>query len=105
MSIILQKCFAKREKINHFGLLPEIVCAAYLVADSPKHAFYRIWIEGGAGIYSVRKESGVEGRVLDKRTWPQENLDEARKLFERRIRTKTNPQRKCPRKYTMVYRI
>jgi endonuclease YncB( thermonuclease family) len=32
-----------------------------------------------------------------------ENLAQARKLFDRQIKSKTNPDRKCPRKYTMVY--
>jgi hypothetical protein len=81
------------------------VRSAYLVADSSKSAFYRIWIEADAGIYTVLKESGIKGRVLDRRAWPQEIMDEAIKLFDRRIKAKTNPECKCPRKYTMVYNL
>lgn len=94
-----------KPKIRQLSMFPDIVRCAYLVADSPKSAFYRIWIEADAGIYTVLKESGIKGRVLDKRTWPQESLEAARKLYDRRIRDKTNPERKCPRKYTMVYNI
>lgn len=92
-------------KHRQLKLFPEIICCAYLVADSPKNAFYRIWIESDAGNYAVLKESGIMGRVLDKRTWPKEDLDQARKLFDQRIKSKTNPDRKSPRKYTMVYSV
>ncbi|MGD8846165.1 MAG: hypothetical protein PVJ84_08005 [Desulfobacteraceae bacterium] len=53
----------------------------------------------------MRKESGVRDRVLDKRTWPFDTLDDARKLFDRRVKSKTNPQRKSSRIYTLVYNI
>ena len=90
-------------KFRQLSLFPDIVCSAYLeAANSPKSAFYRIWIEVDAGIYTVLKESGIKGRVLDKRAWRHENLNEGRKLFERRIKTKTNPERRSPRKYQLT---
>ena len=106
----MTQCISRRRRSEHLKLrqlsiFPEIVCSAYLVAESPKSAFYRIWIEADAGIYTVLKESGIKGRVLDKRAWPHETLDQARKLFDRQIKSKTNPERKSPRKYTMVYNI
>ena len=94
------------EKFRQLSLFPDIVCSAFLLAaDSPKCAFYRIWVEANAGSYAVFKESGIKGRVLDKRAWRYENLDEARKLFERRIRSKTNPERKCPPQIHNVFRL
>lgn len=76
---------------------------AYLVAqESPKKAFYKIWIEETEGFFEVVKESGAKGRVLDRRRWPMKNEDEARKLFDRQVRYKTNPKRKSPRVYQML---
>ena len=97
---------ADKPKFVQRSLFPEIICSAYLVAtESPKVAYYRIWVEFDAGVFTVRKESGIRDRALDRRAWPFEALDDARKMFDRRIRAKTNPERKCPRKYTMVYNI
>lgn len=85
------------------SLFPDIVRSAHLVApNSPKRAFYRIWIEANAGFLAVRKESGIRGRVLDRRRWPVDTLDQAIKMFERVIKAKTNPQRKSPRKYRLI---
>ena len=93
----------EKGKFEQLGLFPDIVCSAYLVAgDSPKSAFYRIWIEVNAGLYTVIKESGIKDRVLNKRAWPQASLEEARKLFDRRIKEKTNSERKSPRKYQLI---
>lgn len=98
---------AKRAKIKQLTLFPDILCSAYLVAvDSPRQAFYRIWVEAKEDIFTVVKESGVQkGRVLDKRSWRFECREEAQKLFDRRIREKTNPKRNSPRKYTTVYNV
>jgi hypothetical protein len=94
-----------RPKARQLSLFPDRVCCAYLVADSPKSAFYRIWIESDAGTFTVFKESGIRNRVLDRRAWPFDALGDARKLFDQRIKYKTNPERKSPRKYTLVYSI
>ena len=74
-------------------------------AQRTARAFYRIWIEAAAGTFTVHKESGIRDRVLDKRAWPFDSLDNARKLFGWRIKSKTNPERKSPRVYTLVYNI
>jgi hypothetical protein len=95
-----------KPKARQLSLFPEIICTACLVAtEGPRIAFYRIWIEADARIFTVRKESGVRDRVLDKRTWPFDTLDDARKLFDRRVKSKTKPQRKSSRIYTLVYNI
>lgn len=82
------------------SLFPEIVESAYLVAvDNPRDTFYRIWIEENAGAYSVVKESGSKGRVLDKRVWPMDGYEQAKRLFDCKVKAKTNSERKSLRKY------
>jgi hypothetical protein len=77
--------------------------SAFLVApNSPRQAFYRIWIEDADGAIRVVKESGVKGRVLDRRIWPFADLKEAEKAYRRPIKAKVNPDRKSPRKYRLI---
>jgi hypothetical protein len=59
--------------------------------------FIRIWIEENAGLYAVVKESGAGGRVLDRRSWKTETVEEAKGFVARKIKEKTNPARKSPR--------
>jgi hypothetical protein len=88
------------EQLNLFTVK---VNSALLVApDSPRRAFYRIWIEDADGKISVVKESGVRDRVLDRRIWPFAEFEEAEKAYQRRIKAKTNPERKSPRKYRLI---
>jgi hypothetical protein len=90
----------KHEQLN---LFTQKLNSAFLVAaDSPRHAFYRIWIENTDGKISVVKESGVRGRVLDRRIWPYADFSKAEKAYQRRIKAKTNPDRKSPRKYRLI---
>ena len=63
---------------------------------------YKIWIERIDDDYRIVKENGMKGRVLDRRCWPVEDLDDAQTKFQRRVKAKTNPERKSPRKYTLV---
>ena len=74
------------------ALFPQIVCHSHLLAEnSPKKAFYKIWIEGaGEGIFLVRKESGAKDKVLDRRCWQFDNLDDAKKSYSSRVKYKTN---------------
>ncbi len=98
--------FHPKYRFKQLSLFPDQLCSAYLVApDSPQKAFYRIWIERNACIYTVCKESGAKGRVLDKRSWPFEKFEEAQKLYDRRIKSKTNPDRKSPRKYQLIEQV
>lgn len=100
-----QKCHSNHPMLRQQSSFPEIVCSAYLLAQSPKMAFYRIWIACDVGVYTVFKESGIKDQILDRRTWPQASLADAWKFYDRCIRSKTNPDRRCPRKYTTVSRI
>lgn len=93
-------------KYKQRSLFPERICSAHLVAtDSPKSAYYHIWIESDAGMFTVCKESGIKGKVLDRRAWPFGSLDAAIKLYNRRIKDKTNKERKSPRKYTFLHEV
>jgi len=90
-------------KQQQLSLFPDIIRSASLVAaDSPKKAFYRIQVEVNAGLFAVVKESGAEGRVLDRRRWPVDTLEQAVKMFDRIIKAKTDPERKSPRKYQLI---
>ncbi len=90
-------------QIEQLNLFTVRVSVAYLeAADSPRKAFYRIWIEDTDGKIKIVKESGAKGRVLDRRVWPYQDFQEAEKAYHRRIKAKTNPDRKSPRKYSLL---
>ena len=93
----------KHEQLNLFT--KRLTSALLIAADSPRQAFYRIWIEQTVGDIKLVKESGIKGRVLDKRSWQIESLEAAQEQFERRIRAKTNSERKSPRKYQLINRL
>ena len=79
------------------------LAAAHLVAiDHPRPVYYDIRIEGCATGYRVCKESGIQGRKPDRRVWRFETLAAAEKEYRRRIRAKTNLQRKAVRKYVLA---
>lgn len=82
---------------------PTVIEQAFLVADSPKKAFYflrlTICATGGASIF---KASGRGGKICDRRQWPFETLEAAEKVYKRKLAAKLNPKRKNPRKYVMA---
>lgn len=91
------------EQLNLFTV---IVSFAYLEAqESPRQAFYKIWIEQTDEQIKIVKESGVKGRVLDRRIWVFDDLDIAIRLFRHRIDQKVDPKRKSPRKYRLVLKL
>lgn len=69
---------------------------------SPKKAFYDLWLESISDGYLVCKASGVQDKVLDRESWFRSSLDEARVKFQKIISSKTNPNRKSPRKYQQI---
>jgi hypothetical protein len=73
-----------------------------LVASSPRKAFYRLRLESHLGRYVIRKESGTGEKVLDRRVWMFDSRSIAEKRFGQRVRHKTDPNRKSPRKYKMA---
>jgi hypothetical protein len=83
-------------------MLAHVLKEVVLQADSPKRAFYRLWAEEIGIGYLVRKESGIEGKVMHAENWWRDNEQAALDLYERKLRQKTNPNRKHPRRYTIV---
>ncbi len=80
---------------------PTICKEVHLVAESPKNAFYRLWLEVSIDGYLIRKESGSGENVLDRRKWAFKSREIAEKEFDRKVKAKTKPDRKSPRIYRM----
>ena len=81
-----------------------MIKSAYLVApESPRQAFYNLWIERHEGAFRVCKESGAGGKVLHRQAWTFETSEEAEKYFASRMKTKANPNRRSRRKYRFVH--
>ena len=79
---------------------PKVVKNVHLVvSNTTRQTFYSIWIEENHGTFRVHKASGARGRVWDERVWEFASLDEAERLFNRRVKEKTDPNRRSPRKY------
>jgi hypothetical protein len=76
-----------------------VIFEAELIAKSKRNAFYAIRIVEHCGNYTVEKESGINGKVCDRRTWPMKNRETAIKFFNRKIKQKMNPARGSPRVY------
>jgi hypothetical protein len=88
-------------QLKAFG--PKVIRKAYLVApESPRRAFYTIWLENYQGAYRICKESGGFSKVWQRRTWIYESLEEAEKVFKSRLQSKLNPQRRSTRKYRLA---
>ena len=78
---------------------PGIIKFDHLVADTPRQAYYKVWLESLMGKYLVRKESGTKKYTLDKRIWKFDDFVKAEKFYIRKVKEKTNPNRKSKRKY------
>ena len=97
---LIKKNYSPMIQLN---LFPNTIKQAFMIAHSPRKAFYNLWLEEWNGKYQIRKESGANSKVLDKRLWKCKSLDKAEKMFEQTIKQKTNPDRKwSPRKYQLV---
>lgn len=62
-----------------------IIYDVYLVADSKKQAFYRLMLVFDGIKYFVEKESGANGKTLDRRQWPQPDRERAGLVFARKL--------------------
>lgn len=80
-------------------LFPTIIKSIYLEADSAKNAYYYIRIEEYMGVYCVIKESGANGKMLDRRKWPMDNYAKAMEFYKKKLKQKFDPRRK-----TRIYR-
>lgn len=83
-------------------LFPVILHATFLESDSPKHAWWYIYIEECMGEYAVVKESGVRGSILDIRRWPMKSDKDAIECYRSKCSQKLDPNRKSTRKYYMT---
>lgn len=81
---------------------PFVLRMSRLVAASPRRAFYELRLEQIGVRFLVAKSSGAGRRVLDERTWDFGSLEEAGKFYDRKLREKTNPGRRSPRKYAVA---
>lgn len=74
---------------------PVVLRSEFLRSDnSPRKAFYNIWLMDDKGKYSVKKESGAQGKILNSKEWFFKDDKEAESFFQKKIREKTNPDRK-----------
>jgi hypothetical protein len=82
--------------ISHrqMSLFPNIVRKIRLVADSPRKAWWSLAIIEVYGSYFLIKKSGTKAGLLDTRKWPAKNYDKALKIFEKKVKLKTDPNRK-----------
>ena len=83
----------------------KVLKIAYLEApESPRRAFYLLWIEKTRRGFRVCKESGVGAgcATLHRKAWECDTIEEAEKLFAKVVRRKTRPNRKSPRQYREI---
>ncbi len=79
----------------------DIIKSDFLICpDSPKKAYYKIWLEQKLDSYSVRKESGTEKKALDIREWPFSSFSSAKKYYNNKLDQKKSDKRK--RKYISI---
>ncbi len=83
---------------------PRVLKNAHLVVlNTPRKTFYSIRLEERHGTFRVLKVSGALGKVWDERSWEFSTLEEAERLFNRRVKEKTDPARRSPRKYCIKH--
>jgi len=87
-------------QLNFFE--PNTIKFNYLIADTFRQAYYKIWLESVRKEYMVRKESGTKKHVLDKRIWKFDDLVQAEKFYNRKVKEKINPNRNSKRKYRLA---
>jgi hypothetical protein len=85
---------------QQLSLFPNIVRRIDLKSNSPRKAWWRLMIEERLGRYTLIKESGIQSGMLDRRRWPMKSYDKALIIFEKKVKMKTDPNRK-----KRVYRV
>jgi hypothetical protein len=76
--------------------------ASLVAINHPRPVYYNLWLEEFMGRYRVRKESGIAGRKPDRRAWIYDIFEDAEKEYNRKLKSKTNPFRRSPRKYALA---
>lgn len=80
-------------------LFPTTIKQTRLEAKSKKNAFWVLKIIEHEGRYWLEKESGADGKVLDRRRWPMGSREHALHRYNKKVAEKLNPRRLSPRKY------
>ena len=91
---------------NKGGLIMRrLISETMLVAEeSPREAFYQLLLEElPADGYLIRKISGTKDAILHEESYHRESEVAAMELVEAKIRSKTSPARKGPRRYRLLY--
>lgn len=88
--------------MDQLSLFPICLRMVKLQADSKKKAWWKLELLELNGEYFIEKQSGIPGKVLDTRKWPQNSLKSAVKTYNRKVKEKLNPERKSPRKYQLT---
>ena len=70
-----------------------------LKAKSKRNAFYDLSLREFGEMYIVHKESGANGKVLNKHEWLFYELEKARDFFSKKLNEKTNVSSGRTRKY------
>jgi hypothetical protein len=85
---------------RQLSLFPNIVRRIDLRSNSPRKAWWRLMIQECRGKYTLIKESGIQSGMLDRRRWPMKSYDKALIIFEKKVKMKTDPNRK-----TRIYKV
>ena len=88
--------------MRQLDLFPNQIRKVKLQADSAKKAWWQLELLELNGEYFIKKQSGIPGKVLDTRKWPQSDLKRAIMTYNRKVKAKLNPKRKSPRKYQIT---
>jgi len=70
--------------------------------ESPRKAFYKLWLTCRRGKYTVRKESGAGELLLDVREWPFTSFKDAKKYYLKKLKQKTESKER-KRSYQNVH--
>jgi hypothetical protein len=89
----MAKTFKKYTQLSLFDSV--VIRNDHLMATrSPRKAVYNMWLIQAAGKFIVKKESGCEMKKQTARQWSFPDLGQAEHFYEKKIKTKTNPDRK-----------
>jgi hypothetical protein len=71
----------------------------HLVARSKRNAFYDISLSKFGLMYLVHKESGINGKVINKRDWIFKSYNDADKFLKSKLNEKSNSKLSRKRHY------
>jgi hypothetical protein len=80
-----------------------MIMRSRLESDSTQRAWYELALIAIRGGFLIEKHSGSDSGGLNVEIWFRRSLDAAEKKYGQILHEKTNPERKSPRKYHLVY--